>query len=400
MGGVQRATGLIRYLSELGWQISVLTVEPFEYPGTDESLLNRIPKGVQVYRTQPSEFRLLRRLLPSRRGNSCANATRNSQLSAWAMIPDSKVFAARRMVSRLASIVSDFRPSVVVTSSPPPSIHTVGAAAKKRHGIKWVADFRDVWFSPSIVPYKTPVHKSIHNRLENSIVTFADRIVVVSEGHEQMLNNKYETVNKRLSLIPNGYDERDFESEPDGIDEDGAYRIGYCGTLNHLTHVPGLFEALVDVARQRILRIDICGALTDDTRRHLEKIDPSGEIIKLHGYLNHADAVKLIRSCNANLVTLASNMHLESTIPGKSYEALRAGRPVIAVVPRGSSCWELLAGFENVLLVDSSDVESSQKDIEQFISHGDTPVKRSGIELYSWENIASTYDELLTGALE
>ena len=103
-----------------------------------------------------------------------------------------------------------------------------------------------------------------------------------------------------------------------------------------------------------------------------------------------------MKSCDANLVTLAPNMHLENTIPGKVYEALGICRPVIAVVPTGSSCWNLVKQFEDVLTVDSADVNAYRQDLIERITVGSVDARRDGIEKYSWKYLASSYDDLLT----
>ena len=49
-GGVQRTTQTIKYLSQLGWNITVITVDYPSYDVYDSSLMNYIPDTVEVIR--------------------------------------------------------------------------------------------------------------------------------------------------------------------------------------------------------------------------------------------------------------------------------------------------------------------------------------------------------------
>jgi spore coat polysaccharide biosynthesis predicted glycosyltransferase SpsG len=51
MGGVQRVAKFVKYLPRFGWLPVVLTVKDVEYLSHDSSLMEDIPKEVQVNRS-------------------------------------------------------------------------------------------------------------------------------------------------------------------------------------------------------------------------------------------------------------------------------------------------------------------------------------------------------------
>jgi glycosyltransferase involved in cell wall biosynthesis len=312
------------------------------------------------------------------------------------MLPDGRVTAVPSMLRAMSDIVADSQPDVVVTSSPPPSIHLVGLWLKKFLGIPWVADFRDIWSPQSETKHATNLHRKLQERLKRSYVRLADATVVVSQGHFDLLTEQSCILGPRLRLIPNGFEETCFGGEPRRSASDTPFRIGYCGTLNHLTYVPSLFEQLVSLSRERRLTVEVAGHVSETVRSDLQRIDPREAVVRLLGYMEHSEAVRFIQRCDANLITLAPAMHLDHTIPGKAYELLRAESPVIAAVPPNGSAWQLLSRFADVLLIDPTDISDSGEKLENLISRdrGKT-TKRIGIDQYSWENLARRYDSVL-----
>jgi len=396
MGGVQRVVSLTSHLSRLGWNVSVLTVKPSVYPSHDNSLIDKVPKSVRIFRAAPFGAEKLKNMFSRNDAKSGAELTHTgTELARWAMLPDSKIISLPNMLMLLPEIMKQSRPAAVLTSSPPPSIHLVGLHVRKHHGIKWVADFRDIWFPQSSIDFRTELHRRLQRHLERTYFRNADAAVVVTDGHLQMLRTKYEGIDSKVRHIPNGFDESDYKSAP-SIVKRGTLKIGYSGTLNRLTYVSGLFDVFFDLAKERPLTVDIFGVVTASVTNDIRRIDPDQSVIKLHGYRNHSEAIEFGRSCNVNLITLAPDSHLEATIPGKTYEVLRIEKPAIAAVPRESSAWRLLTSFNDVLIVDASNVSASKDDIANLIDRAGSDIGvRTGIDEFEWHNLAKRYDALL-----
>jgi len=401
MGGVQRVVSLTSHLTRLGWNVSVLTVKPFAYAAVDRSLLERVPESVAIYRAAvPSaeKFKLMFSRGETKRGAELTSA--GSEVARWAMLPDSKVISLPDLLMMMPDVIKKSHPAVVITSSPPPSIHLAGTYAKKRFCLRWIADFRDVWFPQSQIDFRTPLHRKLQSHLEKTYVRNADATVAVSERHAEMLKEKYVGSESKVHHISNGFEEADFESAaPD--DATGPLRIGYCGTLNHLTYIGSLFELLVAIGERLQLEIDIVGVVAGSARQDLARIDPGGERIRLLGAKDHAWAIQFIRSRDVNLITLAANAHLEATIPGKVYEILRTERAAIAVLPKDSAAWKLLSLFENVLMVDAADVPAYEQQVSDFIQRSRTAMPlRNGVEEFGWYKLAERYDHILKRVID
>jgi len=399
MGGVQRVAFLSSHLERLGWNVTVLTVKPLEYAAYDNTIAEMIHPAVRILRLNSVEGKIPRRLVSSVSGKGTHGRpdAAGSGMSGWVMLPDNKILSIAGMLGSIRRIVEYARPAAVITSSPPPSVHLVGCYLRKYFGVKWLADYRDVWFSQSKAAYRTSLHRKLHSYLERLFVTGADRTIVVSDGHLQMLAARYRAYEDRFFLIPNGYEESMFAGRMlRSVKHSDVFRIGYCGTLNHLTYVPGMFETFLDISKSHPISVDICGVVSPQVLAEIDRIDCERRVIHLHGYIDHLNAVEFRARCDANLITLAPGMHLEVTIPGKVYETLRTLRPVIGIIPRDCSAWKLLSRFDNVTVVDASDIAGSiDSMIDQTHTGGIEIGMRAGIDQYSWDTLAHKYDQLL-----
>ncbi len=117
---------------------------------------------------------------------------------------------------------------------------------------------------------------------------------------------------------------------------------GGAAQLEILTRSPVyLLQALDRLAAEQpslagTLELHLAGALSESDR---ELAARSSVRVVVHGYVSHADAVALLRS--ADLLFLP--MHTpppgvrSASMPGKTYEYLASGRPILAAVPEGDA---------------------------------------------------------------
>jgi glycosyltransferase involved in cell wall biosynthesis len=147
-GGVQRPLKLASHLPKLGVAVHVLAPVDSKWIHRDddfdappEAVVHRVryigPRGRlpadELYGVGGLDRILRRAVLMPRRF----------------VLPDENVFWALTAVREAVRIVRDEEIDVVVTTSPPNSIHLIGAAVQQRMGVRWVADLRDSLISKS-----------------------------------------------------------------------------------------------------------------------------------------------------------------------------------------------------------------------------------------------------------
>ncbi len=120
----------------------------------------------------------------------------------------------------------------VLTTSPPPSVHLVGRALRRR-GIPWIAELRDGWtFEPPHPPWPLQAQRGLDRGLERRVLSQADAVIGVTSPI-------VEDVRARLGLdaelITNGYDPEDVPpdpAEPDPLLSPDRHSLVHTGRLS------------------------------------------------------------------------------------------------------------------------------------------------------------------------
>ena len=346
--GVQRWVKFSKYLPEHGWQPVIYTPENPERLAVDESLLADIPACAEVIKTPILEpYALYRKLTGGGKGEvNPVNAQQKNwkqRLSLWirgnCFIPDPRVAWVRPSVRFLKKYLCEHPVDAVVTTGPPQSVHLIGLGLKKALGLHWIADFRDPW--TEMFYYKhlglTAASDRRHHRLEQAVLDAADSVVSVSPPVAADFQAKTTTP---VVLITNGFDEDDFAEA--GVPSSSF--AGLTGESLRLLHT-GMFAAdgnplnLWDALAQRCaadpdfrarLQIRLAGkvdaAITDAIRER-----GLGENLVELGYLTHEQTVREQRAADILLLPLRQEPEYAKVLPGKIFEYLAAGRPVLGI---------------------------------------------------------------------
>ena len=125
-------------------------------------------------------------------------------------------------------------------------------------------------------------------------------------------------------------------------------------TRSHLVLLQAVAAALAARPELRTkLEVHLAGVISDADRALLPE-----DVVHVHGYLPHAQTIALLRS--ADLLFLP--MHdlpagvRSRIVPGKTYEYLGAGRPVLGALPDGDAR-DLLVEAGNAVLCRPGDVD-------------------------------------------
>ncbi len=351
--GVQRSLKFARYLPAHGWSPHVITVREGAYWMTDPSLLDDVPPEVQV--TRISAGPLLGRLA-GRDVASGASAARRSQrrhllargVARFLFVPDVYASWARRASAVAGRILAEG--GVLLTTSSPDSAHLAGLGIH-RPGVGWVADFRDPWVRRMSYAPPTPIHDAIQRSMERRVVNRASRLVVTSGATRDDFIRRYPKLDRdRIAVIPNGYDEEDFPAQ--APEPDSEFRILHAGQLNPDRSIEPLLDALDRFFRLRPEAaqrtwVDFIGARYDSHEESARR-RVFARRIRFRDPIPHREAV--LQLCRARVLLLLEQESERGSLilPGKTFELIRAGRPVLALVPDGAArdlVGELQAGL-------------------------------------------------------
>jgi glycosyltransferase involved in cell wall biosynthesis len=246
----------------------------------------------------------------------------------------------------------------VITTSPPGSVHLVGAAAKRTTGARWVADLRD-----SLVAHPHRDHRRLLVRAKEQgqhavarlVSSQADAIVSVSDAiaEEMRVRNPH----GRVVTIANGADFDDFDGLVYRRSAD-RFRITHTGSFFGKRDPKPFLTAL---ARVDGVVARFVGDFRSSDREWAANILDRMELIP---YAPHRRALELQRDSEALLLLIPeADGRGRGVLSGKVFEYLAAGRPILALVPPDGAAAALLRATGAGVVVAPGDVDGIEREL-------------------------------------
>jgi glycosyltransferase involved in cell wall biosynthesis len=352
---VYRMTGLLKYLPGCGWEPTVLTVRARKGDTEDATLLGKLPANMQVVRTRyfnisgwedmvlggirtvkarrPRSVKEVQKSRTSPFLRSLADFVRSYLYfpdQTWGWVPFALVKAVRLHFRRPFDLI--------YTTSPPRSSPVVGLLLRALLRVPWVAEFRDPWYPP-----KRAVRRKLERWLQLAMLQRADIVVVHAKGYGEELRDSWRVPADKLAVVSNGFDEEDFTpqvpSKTSFLPPDYLH-LSHFGTV-YPNFSGSFFPALAEFLQEcpelkQRLRVNIIGFPDDIVLRYATSSELR-DVIRVHGFIRHAEALEAMRSSHGLLLFLADPEVSRLSGLGKIYEYLRVGRPVLAVAPEGGT---------------------------------------------------------------
>jgi glycosyltransferase involved in cell wall biosynthesis len=344
-GGVQRVTKFVKYLEGCGWRSTVIAGRPEDYWMQDETLVGDIPASAHVVRVSgASGIGMLRRVRPA---GSSSSSRRSSTLfgglrraASWFLVPDSYVGWRPFALRAARTVLAADPPDALLSSGPPETNHLVVRTLHLESRLPWIADFRDPWFGLHLNPAPTAWHRARHARLECAVLAEADAVLATTEWLAELLRSRAPD-RQNVELVRNGYDPADFVAASPARDPKAPLRLVHTGMLTLTRSVEGLLRGLARVVGERpdlrdAFRIELVGARESRNDTLVEELGLAGQV-QLGDYVPHAEAVAAM--CAADVLVLIKHVEprYRGLIPGKLYEYMGAGRPLLALVPESEA---------------------------------------------------------------
>ena len=127
-----------------------------------------------------------------------------------------------------------------------------------------------------------------------------------------------------------------------------------------------------------------------------EEILAGSPLVHRHGYLPHAEAVALMRSADLLFLPMQDAPGRAGLDPGKTYEYLAAGRPILAAVPEGDA--RDLLGEAGAHIVEPTD-EAAMAGSHPRRAGAPEPAPQASLEPYEYAAVTRSLAEILDGVL-
>lgn len=349
--GTQRAAKFAKYLRELGHRPLVLT-GPLEGLSVrsgdkfDRSLLADV-EGVEVFRVPPI---------------NASGGTGMHGIESW----------IRPATEAGARIVSAHGVDAILVTMSPFSLAYAGQALRRATRVPLIYDLRDPWTLDGWPLYRSVLDWWRDRYLMLRTLGEADGVIANTPEAGRCLRELLPKLDEsRLCVIPNGYDAADFEGALEQAGADPAkFHLVHTGTLHSKALYPPAgalaavkrfvnyrAETIVREGRTALhvlramrrlregghelagqLRLVLVGSRDALTERCVAESGVADQV-ELTGYLEHRASVAWLRRADALFLPLHGLPPgaRSRIVPGKAYEYLASGRPILGCLPAGDA---------------------------------------------------------------
>jgi glycosyltransferase involved in cell wall biosynthesis len=352
-GGVQRSLKVAQYLPALGIETHVLAPEDPKWVHRDPELL--VPTQAWVHRVRYLGPRARKPAEELRAADGLERALVQAQVTARRLlVPDASVTWNLTAIPAAIRLARREGIDAVLTTSPPGSVHFVGAAVQKATGARWLADLRDPLVANQhrrADTTATRARQAANERLARLVVGRADAVSCVSEA----IAEEVRALGPRgiVRTIPNGCDFDDFA----GLEYRPAarFRITHTGSFFGKRDPKPFLQALHDSGLDVVARF--VGDFRSSDREWAATLE-LGDRLELVDYAPRTESLRLQRDSEALLLLVPdAGGRGRGVLSGKVFEYLAAGRPILAVVPPDGAAAELIRETGAGVVVAPDDVD-------------------------------------------
>jgi len=354
-GGVQRPLKFATHLPALGIETHVLAPDDPKWIHSDAEL--PVPTQAWVHRARyvGPKGRLPAEELHGAVGVDLA-VRKARLLGRRFLVPDENVSWNLTAIPAAIKLVRSEGIDVVITTSPPGSVHLIGAAAKRATGVRWIADLRD-----SLVAHPHRRAESLAVRTKERadkavarlVARSADAIVCVSEAITE--ETKGLEPRGRVVTIANGSDFDDFAGLEYRRGE--RFRITHTGSFFGKRDPRPFLKALAGPGLE-----DVTARFVGDFRStDREWAEPLalGDRLELIPYVPRRRSLELQRDSEALLLLIPdAGGRGQGVLSGKVFEYLAAERPILAAVPPEGAAAALIREAEAGVVAPADDADA------------------------------------------
>ncbi len=413
---------MVRYLPEFGYQPVVVTgggATADRWAPEDGTLLAELPVGVTINRLPVSEH-------PETSSRWRGRAERwlgvRSPWSQWWTEGSTEL-----------GVEAGHGVDLIYVWMQPYDSAEAGASLSRTLRRPWVADLGDPWALDEMMVYPTAFHRRVAlKRMRTLLGTAAAIVMSTPEAVRRLVAEFPELGNRPVVSIPNGFDAADFE-ESLPPREKAPFRLVHTGYLHtelareHRRRLPlrkalgGSVRGLDIMTRSHVYLVEainrllertpgleetfelhLAGVLTDADR----EVAARCPVVRLHGYVTHAESIALIRTADLLFLpmqNLPSGVRA-TIVPGKTYEYLASGTPILAAVPDGDAR-DILDAAGNARLCRPDDVTGMAAAISEAVDDHRTgrparPPDPGVVGRYEYRKLAEELAVVFDGVVE
>jgi glycosyltransferase involved in cell wall biosynthesis len=369
--GTRRSLEFVNHLPDHGWTPTVLTVDNPDPAYCDPTLLAEVRPGTQVERAplwSEHAGRTLGRWLRRWADPGRVAAALQWRVQRFWNVPDTSACWAPLAVARAVALHAEHKFDAIYATGWPWTSFLIAEKISRRTGVPFVVDYRDLW-KPAEVAWDqaTWLQRRINPLLERRVLRRAAGVIATTKTFLTLLPQ--DVLPKKRFAITNGFGEGDFpEATP--APDDGLVRVVYTGVWRPGYGPDDLYLAVRQLKQRHCphlsrLRIVVAGFAPGPAREH-----DIAEFVEERGRVTHGEALALMCSASALFLPVSKGLYEYASIPGKLFEYLASGRPVLASALAHSEVAGALNHVGGALRLEPGDVDGLADVLERLCRDG------------------------------
>ncbi|GMU94979.1 glycosyltransferase [Ignavibacterium album] len=334
---------IMNHIQNLGWLPVVLTTKDETFTQRDDSFLKKVnPEWVVIKAKAIEPFNLYKKFIGKKPEDkliasetiSLENKSLAHKISIWIrmnlFIPDARIGWYFPAVREAKKYLRKEKVDAIVSIGPPHTTQLIGKKLSEKFEIPFFPVFIDPWVDISYYRNfkRSKLTLSIDNHFEKSVVEKARKVIFVTESMKEDYIKKYPQIQDKAHVLYWGYDEEDFKNLPlNPLPKKGDFRT--------IVHAGNIFdyqnpEMLWKEVKKRIdfgekFRIKFIGTVSPLIKQSIIKYGLES-VTEFLGFLPYNEMLVELYKADYLLVCATEKRH----VPGKLFEYLRVGKPIIA----------------------------------------------------------------------
>jgi glycosyltransferase involved in cell wall biosynthesis len=313
-----------------------------------------------------------------------------SKIASHILFPDPSSRSWKRLTEEALAVADECKPDIVLSSSPPHSIHLMAHSLSQELQVPWVADFRDPLVG-DIRYYPSRFRFIRRRRLRRMLAGVYQSAAAVVHANRSAPSSQDILRTGRGFYLPNGYPPSLLHFLHQTAPPSDRFRIFASGVTD-----PQAVVVLVGEGAPHNGRVEIVMA-GSSIRPEFNDLP----CVRQLGQLSHDEVMWQIASSHAYLCALPRRRSAGLGTSTKLYEFLATGRPVLVVRP-GMEDRRLLEQFEAGLIFDSPECLKGAGALGK-LALGQGALPHLNLDrfrtMYARERFADNYARLLEGLL-
>jgi glycosyltransferase involved in cell wall biosynthesis len=406
--GVQRWLKFVKYLPSFGWKPYVFTPANPSFEIKDDSLLKDVPVEAEIIRFPIWEPYSLFNSLSGKKQSAGSFVSETpsffQKVSIWIrgnfIVPDPRVFWVRPSVKFLTEYLKKNSITTIITTGPPHSIHLIGLKLKRKNpSLKWLADFRDPWSEWGLLDSLRvgALAKNSHRRLEKKVLQAADEVITITPFYVKQFER---LSGRKVKLLTNGFDDDDFVNFK--LKKSERFLIRHVGIVNEKCDPRPFMKIVAEWCNRneeirKATTIEFVGQVHPSFRKFVMDDKVLSMITVFTDPVPHQALMDIYATSAVAVLILTGYKDAEGYMPGKLFEYIATGLPVLGVGPTTGDAASVLNSGQNGRMFDHTDREGITKFLEKSFNDWKSPdqVSQKTISVYSRKELTKNLAALL-----